>query len=180
MPVGGEPELPAQIAIRPATPNDLDAIVPLHVAVWRDTYRDLAPAEAVERLDEAARRPLWVAMLGRPGTLAAVDGTALVGFAQVAPAGDAAFEGRPELKYLYVARSHARQGIGRRLLSEAARYAVAQGHRDLGVGVVVGNAPAIRFYEASGARRAGLYRDPGPLWRSDNALYVWDSLAPLV
>ena len=46
--------------------------------------------------------------------------------------------------------------------------------------VVVGNAPAIAFYEALGGRKAGAYTDPGPMWRSENLFYVWDDLAPLM
>lgn len=29
--------------IRAATPDDAAAIAPFHVAIWRDTYRELAP-----------------------------------------------------------------------------------------------------------------------------------------
>jgi ribosomal protein S18 acetylase RimI-like enzyme len=54
-----------------------------------------------------------------------------------------------------------------------------RGYAALGLGVVVGNAPAIAFYEAQGGRRAGAYTDPGPLWRSHNLLYAWDDLAAL-
>jgi ribosomal protein S18 acetylase RimI-like enzyme len=170
----------AVLMIRPARPSDLEAIVRLHVAVWRETYRELVAPEIAARLDEAERRPRWIAMLARPGTLVAEIDGALVGFAQVARGDDAVFGGRAELKYLYVDRARARRGIGRRLLAAAAAEAVAQGESRLGVGVVVGNDPAIAFYEALGAHRAGRYRDPGPLWPSDNDVYVWDDLDRLV
>jgi ribosomal protein S18 acetylase RimI-like enzyme len=166
--------------IRPATPSDLDAIVRLHVAVWRDTYRDLVSPDIAQKLDVGERRPRWAAMLRRDGTMLAETEAGLAGFAQVAPREDPVFGGRAELRYLYVDRAQARRGIGRRLLGAAAHYAMARGHRGLGLGVVVGNDPAIVFYEALGGRRAGFYTDPGPTWRSDNHVYVWDDLPGLV
>ncbi|WP_312164905.1 hypothetical protein [Phenylobacterium sp.] len=42
------------------------------------------------------------------------------------------------------------------------------------------DAAAIAFYEALGGRRAGRFTDPGPLWRSDNIVFVWDELADLM
>ena len=48
------------------------------------------------------------------------------------------------------------------------------------LGVVVGNKPAMAFYEALGGRVAGTYIDPGPLWRSDNLIFVWDEVSDLV
>lgn len=30
--------------LRIAEPKDIDALAQLHVAIWRDTYRELAPA----------------------------------------------------------------------------------------------------------------------------------------
>jgi hypothetical protein len=40
-----------EIAVRPATIGDADEIARLHVAVWRDTSRGRAPAEAFGVLD---------------------------------------------------------------------------------------------------------------------------------
>jgi len=40
-----------------ARPTDARAIAELHVAVWRTTYAELAPPEALERLDVAIRLP---------------------------------------------------------------------------------------------------------------------------
>jgi hypothetical protein len=54
------------------------------------------------------------------------------------------------------------------------------GYNGVGLGVVAGNNPAIAFYGGMGGTRAGSYTDPGPVWRSDNYLYVWDDLPVLV
>jgi len=167
--------------LRPAVPADAPAIAALHVAVWRDTYRDLAPPEAAAALDVARRQARWEAILADPAQIALVaevDG-GLAGFGLAGPPGDPAFGGRGEVKYLYVGRDFARRGIGRRLLATLAAAMGERGYAALGLGVVVGNDPAIAFYEAQGGRRIGSYADPGPLWRSVNLLYAWDDLAAL-
>ncbi|MGK9230616.1 GNAT family N-acetyltransferase [Inquilinus limosus] len=167
--------------LRPAVPADAPALAALHVAVWRDTYRDLAPPEAAAALDVPRRQARWQAILADPAQIALVaeiDG-ALAGFGLAGPPGDPAFDDRAEVKYLYVGRGFARRGIGRRLLAALAAALATRGYAALGLGVVVGNDPAIAFYEAQGGRRIGAYTDPGPLWRSDNLLYGWDDLAAL-
>ena len=92
---------------------------------------------------------------------------------------EAAFGRLGEVKYLYVATRCARQGIGRTLLARRAGRLAALGYGGIGLGVVVGNDPALAFYRALGARVAGRYTDPGPLWRSDNHLCVWDDALAL-
>jgi ribosomal protein S18 acetylase RimI-like enzyme len=167
--------------LRPAVATDAPAIAALHVAVWRDTYRDLAPPSAMGALDLPRRQARWEAILADPAQIALVaevEGT-LAGFGLAGPAGDPAFGDRGEVKYLYVGRNFARRGVGRRLLAALAAALAGRGYAALGLGVVVGNDPAIAFYEAQGGRRVGAYTDPGPMWRSDNLLYAWDDLAAL-
>jgi ribosomal protein S18 acetylase RimI-like enzyme len=169
--------------LRLATIRDAAEIAHLHVAVWRDTYRHLAPPAAIDALTEAHRFGQWQAGLSmeegnRITIVAELDGS-IVGFIQLASPQEPLFGDRQEIKYLYVAQSHARQGIGRQLLKHLAKIALRGGVRSLGLGVVVGNEAAINFYQAMAARLIGRYQDPGPLWRSDNLLYAWDDLTAL-
>ncbi|MBW8727915.1 MAG: GNAT family N-acetyltransferase [Inquilinus limosus] len=132
-------------------------------------------------LDVARRQARWEAILADPAQIALVAeiGGVLAGFGLAGPPGDPAYGDRGEVKYLYVGRDFARRGLGRRLLAAMAAALVERGYPALGLGVVVGNDPAIAFYEAQGGRRIGAYTDPGPLWRSDNLLYAWDDLKAL-
>jgi ribosomal protein S18 acetylase RimI-like enzyme len=169
------------LTFRAATPDDAAAIAPFHVAIWRDTYRDLAPSGIFNAMDVPTRLARWHGILADPTRatfLAETDG-ALAAFGLCGPPGDAMFGGRGEIKNLFVGRDFARRGIGKRLMAEMAALLQARGHAGVGLGVVVGNTPAIRFYEALGGRRIGTYTDPGPMWRSDNLLYVWDDVAAL-
>lgn len=164
--------------LRDASPADAEAIAALHVDVWRRTYRDLAPQAAYDALDLAVRRRSWRSMLAtpKPGsvTLVAEKDGALAGFAHGGAPSDSAYGDRGEVKYLYVATAFARQGIGRMLLATLAGRLAGRGYRGIGLGVVVGNDPALAFYRALGAEVIGRYADPGPLWRSDNHLCAWD------
>ena len=60
-----EREAGDDLTIRSARSEDLDALARLHVLVWRDTYRLLAPASAYEALDESKRRRHWEELLQR-------------------------------------------------------------------------------------------------------------------
>ncbi|MGF7175596.1 GNAT family N-acetyltransferase [Azospirillum doebereinerae] len=172
------------IELRSASLADAGELARIHAGVWRHTYRDLAPEAAIRLLNEDRRRAFWVTLLQDPGPdtaliVATWDG-AVAGFALGGPSTEAAFGGRPEVKYLYVDRAHARQGIGRRLLTALGAELFARGATGVGLGVVIGNDPAIAFYEAMGGRLHGRYVDPGPIWRSENLLYVWDDPACLL
>lgn len=174
----------SDIAVRPATVGDAEAIARLHVAAWRDTYRALAPAEAFRKLDEAHRFGRWTAMLGAPNpqqrVLLATRRDRLVGIGAADAPSEAAFGDRGEIKSLYVDPDSKRQGIGRRLMAALAEHLARRHYRGAALGVVTGNEAAIGFYQSLGGRVAGHYTDPGPIWRSDNIVLLWDDLMPLI
>ena len=172
------------VTLRQAVLADVDAIAALHVAVWRATYRDLAPAAAIEALDIPLRRARWAETLGAPkpdqlALVAECDGK-LAGFGLAGPPGDASFDGRGEIKFLYVAEAFQRRGIGRHLIAEMARHLAERGYSGIGLSVVIGNIAAIAFYEGLGGWSIGTFTDPGPLWRSANFIYAWDNVPALI
>lgn len=173
-----------RVTIRSALPADGPAIAALHFRMWRETYRDLAPEDAYQVLTEPVRVSRWQAMLAEEGfghtiLVAQAEGR-LAGFGAAGPPSHDAFQGRAEVKFLYVDRAFKRQGIGRILLGALATEMMSFGQRAMALGVVVGNDPAIAFYESMGGRRVGAYTDPGPVWRSENFVYAWDDLEALV
>ncbi|MBB5573610.1 MULTISPECIES: GNAT family N-acetyltransferase [Rhizobium] len=172
------------VNIRSALPEDAAAMANLHVTVWRETYRTLASPEAFRRLDEAHRQARWAATLAEPGrdqlVLLAEQGDRLVGIGAVGAPSYVFFEGRGEIRSLYIDPSLKRQGLGRRLMRELARHLADLHYPGAALGVVAGNEPAIAFYWSLGGRMAGRYIDPGPIWRSDNIIFVWDDLSLLI
>lgn len=174
----------APIALCTAVFGDAAHIARLHDEVWRATYRDLASPAAWEALTEAVRRARWEEVLGEADpqrtTLVAERAGRLVGFGTACAPTEAAFEGRGEIRWLHVDPALQGAGIGRRLMSALTRQLADWGYDGCALAVVVGNEPAIAFYERLGGRRAGGFTDPGPLWRSDNIVFVWDELSPLI
>jgi ribosomal protein S18 acetylase RimI-like enzyme len=170
------------LVIRPAVPADAAAIAALHVAVWREAYRDQAPAEAIRVLDLPYRRARWVAMLAQAErtVLVAERAGRIVGIGTAGAATVPELSGHGEILYLYVDAACARGGIGRALMRDLALALQAQGYSSIALGVVEGNQPAIAFYRKLGGRLSGAYIDPGPLWRSRNQIVVWDDLTVLL
>ena len=167
--------------LRDATPEDAEAIARLHVEVWRETYRDMAPPAVFQALDVGARLPRWQMLLtaadGRHGTILAEEDGTLAGFGHYGAPSHPAFGALGEVKNLYVARRFARRGIGRKLLRAMAGRLRQQGYPGVGIGVVVDNHPARSFYEAEGGEHIASFIDPGPNWRSSNVIYAWHGFA---
>ncbi|WP_262273277.1 GNAT family N-acetyltransferase [Microvirga yunnanensis] len=172
------------ISIRWAQKTDAPPIARLHFHTWRETYQGLAPQAAFDAVTEEVRLARWQGLLAREGCeqtilIAEVDGQ-LAGFGMAGSASHEIFQSRAEIKFLYVGTAFKRRGVGRELLLHLGRHMMKAGYSGVGLGVVVGNNPAIAFYEGMGGTRAGNYTDPGPVWRSENHLYVWDDLPVLV
>jgi ribosomal protein S18 acetylase RimI-like enzyme len=172
----------AELSIRAALLEDAPAIAALHVAVWREAYRDLAPPEAMRALDVAKRLARWVEMLetAERTVLVAECAGRIVGIGTAGAATVPELGGHGEILYLYVHPTHGRAGIGRALMRRLALALQRKGYGSVALGVVEGNRPAIDFYRKLGGRLAGSYIDPGPLWRSRNQIVIWDDLRSLL
>jgi len=169
--------------IRIAEPKDIDSLAELHVAIWRDTYRELAPPEAFNALDVPRRKSFWQDKFAHPATgqgifIAEVDGK-LAGFSLASASSNPEFGEMAEIKFLYVSPAFKRQGIGKLLIAKAATHLAGEGFKSAGLGVVEGNDPAIGFYRALGGLESGRYTDAGPLWRSPNIIYAWPDVTVL-
>ena len=156
---------------------DLDAVAAFHVRLWRDTYRAMAPEEALAALDETRRRPTWQAVLSQPKqgqqTWVAEQQGEIVGLLAFGPPSHEAFNGAGEIKHLYVASKARRTGLGRKLLDLAFSELAKAGFSHAALAVVRDNSPAIRFYEVMGGKNIGSFTDPGPMWKSDNLVLEW-------
>lgn len=168
--------------IRAAVPADARAIAELHVAVWRETYRHLAPPEAMRSLDVPARLPRWVEMLAKAErTILVAERTGrMVGIGTAGAPTVPALGASGEILYLYVDPAHGRGGIGTALMHRLASTLRTQGYASAALGVVEGNDAAIAFYTKLGGRPGGWYVDSGPVWRSRNRIIVWDDVNTLI
>ena len=137
---------PANVAIRPARVDEVQAVALLHVQADRETYQPIFGPhfEAVD-IDRSQLR--WDAALTAGDLLlVAVEGGRMVGFAHATPTWMSA---------LYLLASHQRRGIGSRLLTALCGALRARGVAEIGFKAVADNAHAIGFYQAVGARIVG-------------------------
>ena len=163
--------------IRRACLDDADATAEFHVRVWRETYREVAPAEAVRVLDEAHRLRSWKSSLsdntGNQITLLAFDHDRLVGLINFGATKQEEFQGIAEIKHLYVDQRWRGRGLGKRLINTAFHDLSEQGYKGVGLAVVKENVSAREFYKAIGGIEATTFTDPGPMWKSTNILITW-------
>ena len=124
---------------------------------------------------ERWRRELAEPSPRRTTLTAELDGR-IVAFGSACAPTEAVFEGRGEIRWLHVDPAMQGRGVGRTLMAALADELAGWGYRGCALAVVVGNHPAMAFYERLGGRKAGGYVDPGPLWRSENVVFVWDEL----
>ena len=127
---------PASVTIRPAEEGDLDDVAAIERAVFNDPWSRRSFVDLVDH-----RNVIF---------LAAVDGRAVVGYAIVLIAGE-----ESELANLAVARLMQKQGVGKRLLSEALDAVRERGGQEMFLEVRESNAGAIALYTAEGFKAVG-------------------------
>ncbi|MEX1077971.1 MAG: GNAT family N-acetyltransferase [Homoserinimonas sp.] len=138
------------VELRNASIADLDGIVRVFLACWRESYRGVLPVPAIEAMSDERARALWQRVLGseigevlvaeRTGT-----GTELLGLTRFAASGD-----RGDVHSLYVSPEAQGLGVGRRLLGAARDRLVSLGATDARLWVFANNAASLGFYRAQG------------------------------
>jgi ribosomal protein S18 acetylase RimI-like enzyme len=167
------------LRLRAARAADFDALVALHVASWRDAYREVLDPAFLAGPIEAALAEQWRAALAarrRPGeVIVATAGRELAGFVAAWRDGTVC-----HIENLHVRPGLRNAGIGRALLGFAAKRLAQQGCEAATLWVFARNTGAIHFYRSLGA-------DIGPEeWRETFGQRVaersasWPAIATLV
>ncbi len=138
------------IEVRPAIPEDADAVARVHVRSWQSAYRGLIAQEYLDSLDPEA----WVGRynfgqvgIGVPSTVVAVDGSTIRGLATTRLCRDTDLSDFGELSAIYVDPGYVRSGVGRLLITAARERLRAVGVTAAALWVLDGNVGARRFYE---------------------------------
>lgn len=153
--------------VRLARPDDAGRLAQVHVAVWREAYVGLMPAEHLRALSPETSAVRWRTNLeaeadGRPGRRTAVltaDGD-LVGFATVGPSRDDPPDPADELYAIYVLAEH--RGAHRADALLAAAQDAASAHGGLSLWVLSENARAHAFYRRNGFTPDGRTKEHPP------------------
>ncbi|NOH03488.1 MAG: GNAT family N-acetyltransferase [Chloroflexi bacterium] len=143
------------IAIRRATVDDAQEIAAVHITAWQETYPGIVPDEFLKNLSMERRTERWTASLSDPADLyhraivAEMDGQ-VVGFSNYGPPQekDSGFDG--ELYAIYILKSVQGCGIGRMLMTEAAKGLLELGLNSMLVWVLRENVHERGFYERMG------------------------------
>jgi putative acetyltransferase len=128
--------------LRPATPDDVDAIAELFHRGWHDAHPGHVPEGLTERRTAEAFHDRVTRRVAETDetTVADADGV-IAGFIMID--GD-------EAEQIYVDRSFRGSGLASTLLTEAERQIAAAGHDVAWLAVVRGNARARAFYAKQG------------------------------
>jgi Acetyltransferases len=148
---------PTPIIIRAALPGDARAIAALHIRSWQWAYRNLLPAEYLQRIEASLeqRTKAHYAALANPSKrqrrwVAEYNGT-LAGFAFTDTSNDP--DATPEIaqvEALYLAPEAAGKGIGRALFSYTVAELRRQGYGQATLWVLKNNQHARKFYTSAG------------------------------
>ncbi len=131
--------------LRAATSDDLDRVVAVFLACWRESYAGILPAPTIAAITDARAVELWTRVLSAPA------GTVLVAERDGAVLGVVRFDTDEGVVHsLYVAPSAQGLGIGTRLLDLAFESLRADGVRTAALWVFSANEPAIAFYRQRG------------------------------
>jgi ribosomal protein S18 acetylase RimI-like enzyme len=148
----------------PAGPSDAEDLARVHVTSWRETYRGLLPDAFLARMSEPGFARRFRRALAEPGpsvTLAAADRYGLVGYAQGGPSRHG-IPGEAEIATLYLLRQAQGQGLGARLMADAARALAANGATSLMISVLRDNIRARGFYEHLGGEPEAARQERAP------------------
>lgn len=154
------------IVVRPATPDDADAIGRLHVRAWQVGYRALLEDELLDGLDVDAwitrrREHLDAPRADSFNRVAEVDG-AVVGWAAAGPSRDDDRTDREaELYALYVHPDRWSQGVAQALMTSVVEEVDRRELAEISLWVLEENVRARRFYEAAGFTTDGAQKPAG-------------------
>lgn len=150
------------ITIREADSRDIDALQAIGCATYREHFAAIWTTDGMQQfLDQdfsPANLEASVAARDRHLWLLALDPQHQpIGFAKLNWARPTPGSGRlgAELQKIYLLKSQAGQGHGRRLLEHVLQRASAAGESCLWLDVLKSNSGARRFYESAGLRQIG-------------------------
>lgn len=154
----------ADVSVRPARPEDADAVAHVQLDTWRTAYAQVLPPEALDLPPQQAAAA-WRAAVAEPTSaryrvLVALEGRDVVGFTASAPAGDDDLEPdtTSEVTALLVVPRWGRRGHGSRLLAASVDGWREDGVRTAVTWVFERDAAALRFLESAGWEPDGLTR----------------------
>lgn len=134
------------VELRTASMADLDGIVRVFLACWRESYRGVLPVPAIEAMSDERARALWQRVLGsETGEVVVASQDEILGVTRFAASGN-----RGDVHSLYVSPDAQGLGVGSRLLRIATERLATQGVTDAALWVFANNVASLEFYRRQG------------------------------
>lgn len=151
--------------IRPAGADDVTALAHIHTEGWKAAYGGIIDPEFLNNLKEEDRAADWARWLAEGQSHVAITTTAdgtpcgFVSYGRLRTPIPGMSPIRPlysgEIYALYILPSFWRQGLGSRLMKEAAEGLRALKHSSMCLWVLEKNDRAVSFYKKCGGERCG-------------------------
>ncbi|MGG1615900.1 GNAT family N-acetyltransferase [Paenibacillus sp. NRS-1782] len=142
--------------IREATISDTEGIAKVHVDCWRTTYKNIIPAEVLERLSYEQRTELWKSNISSEDDhqvyLVENEKGEIIGFVSGGPEKSGEYppyEG--EITAIYVLKEYHSLGLGKQLFMHLFQHLSSMNIHSAIVWVLADN-PACYFYKQLGAK----------------------------
>jgi len=142
-------------AVRPATPDDAEAIESVRIATWKACYRGIVPDAYLDALSVKSSRVVQMRQaIDRADAgvrVVAVAGSRIVGMGIAGPPEDDRLPGGfGEVFAVYVLSEWQGRGLGRALLQRLTSGLIALGYHRAILWTLRDRLPTLRFYEANG------------------------------
>jgi ribosomal protein S18 acetylase RimI-like enzyme len=143
-------------SVRVALESDAAHIATVHIRSWQAAYRGLLPQDYLDALDVCERTARWQSRIrstdwSKSGTVVAVPGPAVLGFAGFGPSRDNSRDPLVgEIRQINLLPEVWGKGIGQRLMSTAVARMASAGYAQATLWVLASNERARRFYEKTG------------------------------
>lgn len=139
------------IDIRPAEPDDANAIAEVHRASWQHTYSGVLPYRTLSQMIERRNVGWWQrAIRGSTSILVLDVGGLIAGYATLGLNRARSLPQEGEIYELYLLPEFQGVGLGKRLFSETRRLLASLGCKGTVVWCLEDNDQAIGFYTAQG------------------------------
>jgi len=142
-------------AVRPATPDDAEAIESVRISTWKACYSGIVPDAYLDALgvqsSRVTRLRTGIQRADEGGSLVAVAGSRIIGMGFAGPPEDDQLPARTgEVFAVYVLSEWQGRGVGRALLERLTSGLRALGYRSAILWTLRDRLPTRRFYEANG------------------------------
>ncbi len=167
-------------AVRTARPTDAGGVGAVQAQLWASAYGMFLSPELLHQFTPEAFSQVWEESLSAPPSplhrlLVATQGTELVGFVAIGPAGDGT-GAIGEILIGGVVESHRRTGHGSRLLNAAVDTLLAGNFGQVETWVLALDSTTLEFAEQAGLTADGAWREralPGDNTAREVRLRAW-------